>query len=46
MFGSRDVQAAMALISTDKMIPASDKSKKMVETLQDTAARLSMLVGA
>ncbi len=46
VFGSREVQAAMALISTDQMLPASDRSQKMVEMLQDTAARLSKLVSA
>ncbi len=46
VFGSRDVQAAMALIGTAKMLPVSDKSADMVETLQRAAARLSKLVGA
>lgn len=46
VFARREVQAAMALISTDRMLPASDRSQRMVEMLQDTAARLSQLVSA
>lgn len=46
IFGSRDVQAAMALIGTAKMLPTSDKSADLVRQLQAAAGTLSKLVGA
>lgn len=46
VFGSRDIQAAMALLGTDRMLPRSDESADMVEMLQQAAASLTRLVGA
>jgi DNA-binding IclR family transcriptional regulator len=46
IFGSRDVQAALALIGTAKMLPTGDKSVELVRELQNAADRLSKLVGA
>jgi DNA-binding IclR family transcriptional regulator len=46
VFGSRDIQAAMALLGTDKMLPRSDRSKELVEMLRAAAESLSKLVGA
>ena len=45
VFGSRDVQAAMALIGTAKMLPTSAKSDDNVQFLRAAANRLSKLVG-
>lgn len=46
IFGSRDVQAAMALLSTEKMLPRTDRSAGMVEMLRESADGLSKLIGA
>ncbi len=46
IFGSRDVQAAMALIGTNKMLPPFDRSAEVVEMLRESADGLSKLVGA
>lgn len=46
IFGSRDVQAAMALIGTSKMLPADDRSVELVGALHEAAESLSRLVGA
>lgn len=45
VFGSRDVQAAMALIGTSKSLPTSDKSAGLAKKLQEAATELSALVG-
>ncbi len=47
IFGSRDIQAAMAILSTDKMLPpAGGRSAEVVEMLREAAESLSKLVGA
>lgn len=46
IFGSRDVQAAMALLSTEKMLPRTDRSAGWVEMLRESADGLSKLIGA
>jgi DNA-binding IclR family transcriptional regulator len=45
VFGSRDVQASLALIGTAKMLPNSDQSIALVHELREAADRLSKLVG-
>ncbi|WP_187270701.1 IclR family transcriptional regulator [Lacisediminihabitans profunda] len=45
VFGSRNVQAAIALIGTAKMLPTSDNSVPLARDLQTAAAQLSKLVG-
>ncbi|HEY0247161.1 MAG TPA: helix-turn-helix domain-containing protein [Gryllotalpicola sp.] len=46
VFGSRDVQAALALIGTSKMLPGGERSAELVKSLHDAADSLSKLVGA
>ncbi|MCU1420415.1 MAG: hypothetical protein JWN36_66 [Microbacteriaceae bacterium] len=45
IFGSRDVQAAIALIGTARMLPTSDRSAPLVQELRSAAEELSKLVG-
>ncbi len=46
VFGSRDIQAAIALISTEKMLPPTARSAEAVHGLRQAAQQLSRLVGA
>lgn len=46
VFGSGDIQAAMALLGTEKMLPSTDRSAAEVEMLREAAESLSKLVGA
>jgi DNA-binding IclR family transcriptional regulator len=46
IFGAREIQAALALIGTTKMLPASERSADMVKKLRQAATTLSKLVGA
>ncbi|HEY0247149.1 MAG TPA: helix-turn-helix domain-containing protein [Gryllotalpicola sp.] len=46
VFGGGDIQAAIALLGTDKMLPTSERSDGVVKALREAAAELSRLVGA
>jgi DNA-binding IclR family transcriptional regulator len=46
IFGSRDVQAAMALLGTTQMLPTSGRSVEAVGLLREAAEKLSQLIGA
>lgn len=46
VFGSRDIQGAMALLGTERMLPRSDGSRELVERLRSAAENLSTLVGS
>ena len=44
IFGSRDIQAAMAVIGTTTMLPPTERSSERVGMLKDAAERLSTMV--
>lgn len=44
VFGNRDVQAAIAILSTEKLLPPSEQSTEVVTALRDAADELSRLV--
>lgn len=46
IFGSRDIQAAMALLGTTQMLPNSERSAEAVGLLREAADKLSQLIGA